>query len=117
MAENKRKTESKDGNKEKRKFSIGWIYIVVLIGIFFIYFSGDRQSNVNKEVGWDKLSRVLVKKDYSQIKVINGETAEISIKQDAVRRDTMYNDLFYSDGGLFSDKNADIDKLNDVYVY
>ena len=117
MTENKRKTEPKDGNKEKRKFSIGWIYIVVLIGIFFIYFSGDRQSNVNKEVGWDKLSRVLVKKDYSQIKVINGETAEISIKQEAVRRDTMYNDLFYSDGGLFSDKNADIDKLNAVYVY
>ncbi|MBP3254623.1 MAG: ATP-dependent zinc metalloprotease FtsH [Bacteroidales bacterium] len=102
---------------DKKKFNISWIYIAVLIIIFVIYISGDRQSNVNREIGWDKLQKVLVQKDYSKITVVNNEFAEITIKTDAIRRDTMYNDLVHTDGGMFSDNKTDLSKLNAIYIY
>lgn len=104
-------------NNNKQKFNITWIYVIMLIGIFFLYFTGNKDSKVDKEVRWDKLQKVLVQHDYSKIVVVNGQFAEITIKQDAIRRDTMYNDLFNTDGGLFSQNGTDLSKLQAMYVY
>lgn len=116
-----RNTNKKTNNPNgKKRFNIYWIYIVVLAIIFFIWTSGgpDRKSNVSKEVGWEKLQKVLLNKDFSQIKVINSEYAEIFIKQEAISRgDTMYNDIFKNDGGIFSPDKLSLDKLNASYIY
>jgi AFG3 family protein len=100
----------------KMKFNLYWIYILFFIVITAIYLSSGNKSSINKEVSWDKLQRVLLKKDYSKIKVVNKEYAEISIKTDALRTDTMYNDLVHNDG-LFSDKNANYNQVNATYTY
>ena len=105
-------------NNNKPKFSISWIYIVVLIGIFFLWFTeGDRTSKVDKQVGWEKLQKVIFQRDYTKIVVINGQYAEISINTDAIRRDTMYSDLYNTDGGTFSNKKNDIGNLQAMYIY
>lgn len=104
-------------NNNKQKFNITWIYVIMLIGIFFLYFTGNKDSKVDKEVRWDKLQKVLVQHDYSKIVVVNGQFAEVTIKQDAIRRDTMYNDLFNTDGGLFSQNSTDLSKLQAMYIY
>ena len=104
-------------NKGKKRINITWIYIVTLIIILFLWVNGGGESKIDKKVTWDKLEKVLLKKDYSKIVVVNQQFAEITIKTDAIRRDTLYRDLFSSDGGLFSDSNEDINKLNARYVY
>lgn len=104
-------------DNKKRRFNIGWIYLVVLAIIFFIYFGGDTTSKVDREVDWAKLQKVLLNKDYSEITVVNSKFAEITIKPDAIRRDTMYNDLYHNDGGLFSNDGVDLNKLEAKYTY
>ncbi len=120
MAEKKKKEfriNPSGNNNNKQKFNITWIYVIMLIGIFFLYFTGNKDSKVDKEVRWDKLQKVLVQHDYSKIVVVNGQFAEVTIKQDAIRRDTMYNDLFNTDGGLFSQNSTDLSKLQAMYIY
>ena len=120
MADNKKKEfkVNPQGNKDKKpKFSITWIYLAVLAVIIFLWTSGEKTSKVDREVSWDKLQKVLVQRDYTKITVVNGQFAEIAISTDAVRRDTMYNDLFNTDGGMFSDDKLDISKLQAMYVY
>lgn len=105
------------GKNGKPKFNITWIYIISLIAIVVFWFTGEDRSKVSKEVKWEKLQKVLVQRDYTQIVVVNQKYAEISINPDAIRRDTMYNDLYKNDGGLFSDANSNVDRLQAMYVY
>lgn len=108
-----------NGQNKKFKFNIVWIYVIVLAIIVWMWIGNDgtATSNVNKEVSWEKLQKVLFNKDYSKIVVVNQEFAEITIKTDAIRKDTMYNDLYKNDGGILSNNNDDINKLNAVYTY
>ena len=126
MTEQKQTNKAKQTNKgkqntnNKKKFSIYWIYVVLFAAIVFLWTSGtkDGKSNVSREVNWEKLQKVINNKDFSQIKVINKEYAEIFIKQEAISRgDTMYNDIFKNDGGIFSSDKLSLDKLNASYVY
>ena len=104
---------------KKIKFKTSWIYLIVIGIIIYLFFdNGDRTSDVSTEVTWDKLQKVLINKDYSKIKVVNSQFAEITIKTEAIRRqDTMYNDLYRNDGGIWSNANASLDKLNAFYTY
>ena len=126
MAEQKQTNKAKQTNKgkqnpnSKKKFSIYWIYVVLFAAIVFLWTSGtkDGKSNVSREVNWEKLQKVINNRDFSQIKIINKEYAEIFIKQEAISRgDTMYNDIFKNDGGIFSSDKLSLDKLNASYVY
>lgn len=107
-------------NGKKKGFKVWWLYLAVLaIIIFLCYGNNDgMMSSVTKEVSWQKLQKVLLSRDYSQIKVVNSEYAEISIKTEAIRNsDTMYNDLYRNDGGVWSTNNDNLDKLNAFYTY
>ena len=53
MAEKKKKEfriNPSGNNINKQKFNITWIYVIMLIGIFFLYFTGNKDSKVDKEV-------------------------------------------------------------------
>ena len=107
------------GKNKKFKFNISWLYIFVLVFIVYLWTTsnGDTKSNVDKEVKWEKLQKVLLNKDYSKIVVVNKEFAEVTIKTDAIRKDTMYNDLYPNDGVFGSNRNVNINNLNAKYIY
>lgn len=124
MAQEQKKGQQKNNtpkiNGKKPKFSIYWIYIILLAIIVYVWTSGDgiSKSNVSKEVSWEKAQKVLLQRDFSNIKVVNKEYAEIFIKPEAISRgDTLYNDIYKNDGGVFSNNNNDLDKLNASYIY
>lgn len=123
MAENNKQKPAPKlplNNGKKKGFKVWWIYLSVLAIIVFLYYggNGNATSSVTKEVSWQKLQKVLLSRDYSQIKVVNSEYAEITIKTEAIRNsDTMYNDLYRNDGGIWSTNNDNLDKLNAFYTY
>lgn len=124
MAQEQKKGQQKNNtpkiNGKKPKFSIYWIYIILLAIIVYVWTSGDgiSKSSVSKEVSWEKAQKVLLQRDFSNIKVVNKEYAEIFIKPEAISRgDTLYNDIYKNDGGVFSNNNNDLDKLNASYIY
>jgi cell division protease FtsH len=93
---NKKNNFKKPLGKNSKKnfhFNMYWIYATLLIVIGIIWFSGDSDKSINREIQWSKLEQVLLKKDYSKINVINKDYAEVYIKPDAIKTDTTYNDL------------------------
>ncbi|MBR1769253.1 MAG: ATP-dependent zinc metalloprotease FtsH [Bacteroidales bacterium] len=92
--------------------------VIILVWLFFSGGDNKGKSNVSKEIGWEKLYKVILNRDYAQIKIVNKEYAEVFIKPEAIRNaDTLYNDLFSNDGGIFNRNNDVLDKLNASYVY
>lgn len=85
--------KKKLGGKPKFKFNIYWIYIAAFAFFGILWFTDNGEGTINKEIEWDKLQQVLLKKDYSKITVVNKEFAEIYIKADAIKSDSAYNDL------------------------
>ncbi len=79
--------------KPKFAFNIYWIYIAIFIFFGIIIFTDDGGGKVNREIQWEKLQQVLLKKDYSKITVVNKEFAEIYIKPEAINSDSLYKDL------------------------
>ncbi|MDO5760091.1 MAG: ATP-dependent zinc metalloprotease FtsH [Bacteroidota bacterium] len=120
MAQEQNKGQNKNPKLKKPKFNIFWIYILLLAIIIYIWTSGygSSKSSVSKEVTWDKAQKVLLNRDFSAIKVVNKEYAEIFIKQEAISRgDTLYNDIYKNDGGVFSNNKITLDNLNASYIY
>lgn len=124
MAQEQRKNQQKNNTTKikgkKPKFNIYWIYIILLAIIIWVWTSGDgvSKSSVSREVSWEKAQKVLLQRDFSNIKVVNKEYAEIFIKPEAISRgDTLYNDVYKNDGGLFSNNSTDLNKLNASYIY
>lgn len=124
MAQEQRKNQQKNNTSKikgkKPKFNIYWIYIILLAIIIWVWTSGDgvSKSSVSREVTWEKAQKVLLQRDFSNIKVVNKEYAEIFIKPEAISRgDTLYNDVYKNDGGLFSNNSTDLNKLNASYIY
>lgn len=101
------------GKKPKFTFNIYWIYIAIFIFIGILFFTDNGDNKINKEIGWDKLQQVLLKKDYTKISVINKEFAEIYIEAKALESDTTYNDL-KPKSGLFGTQPT---PKNAFYVY
>ncbi len=101
------------GKKPKFTFNIYWIYIAIFIFIGILFFTDNGDNKINKEIGWDKLQQVLLKKDYTKISVINKEFAEIYIEAKALESDTTYNDL-KPKSGLFGTQPT---PKNAFYIY
>lgn len=99
--------------KPKITFNIYWIYIAIFIFIGILFFTDNGDSKISREIGWDKLQQVLLKKDYSKITVVNKEFAEIYIDTESLNSDTLYNDL-KPKSGLFGTQSS---PKNAFYVY
>lgn len=96
--------KNKLGGKPKFKFNIYWIYIAAFAFFGVLWFTDSGEGTINKEIEWDKLQQVLLKKDYSKITVVNKEFAEVYIKADAIKSNPAYNDL-KPKSGLFGTKS------------
>ncbi|MDR0789619.1 MAG: AAA family ATPase, partial [Bacteroidales bacterium] len=110
---NKRNFKSPKGKQPKIKFSVYWIYAALLIGVIVLSFGGDNDNTTSKDILWDKLKTVLLKKDFSKITVINKEFAEIYIKPEIIKTNDTYKDLRIKNG-LFSSANTN---NSGFYVY
>ncbi|MBQ9254412.1 MAG: ATP-dependent zinc metalloprotease FtsH [Bacteroidales bacterium] len=117
--DNKNTVGNNKGNK--RYFNIYWLYVIILGIIIYLSFgkNNNNKSDVTKEVTWEKLQKVIYNKDYQEIRVVNRKFAEVVIKSDALRldKDSMYSDLYKDDGGIWSNNNTSLDKLNAFYTY
>lgn len=117
--DNKNTVGNNKGNK--RYFNIYWLYVIILGIIIYLSFgkNNNNKSDVTKEVTWEKLQKVIYNKDYQEIRVVNRKFAEVTIKSDALRldKDSMYSDLYKDDGGVWSNNNISLDKLNAFYTY
>ena len=81
------------GNKPFKMRPMTIIYLVLLVVIGFLFFGGSG-SAPKQAITWDKLQPILERHDYESITVVNQEVAEVRIKADAVKRDTVtYGDL------------------------
>lgn len=113
--QNKNKNNFKNPMKGKPKltFNIYWIYIAVFIFLGIMLFTDNGESKINKEIQWEKLQQVLLKKDYSKIIVVNKDFAEVYIKPDAIKSNSLYNDLRPKSGFLGSQTNV----KESFYIY
>ena len=78
-------------NRPKTSKVLYIIYGVIMIFLVWGPFSGG--SSTSQEITWERLAKILERDDYSKITVVNEEVAQIHIKADAIKADT----LFYHD--------------------
>ena len=83
------------------KFNFYWLYIALFIGIAVIWFTSGNNSNVNREVNWDRIEQVLLDRDYSRIVVVNEAFAEVYIKPEALKNKDEYKDIRPNPGSSF----------------
>lgn len=82
------------GKKNKGSAIMYVIYAIIIIGLSSLLFGGE-SSGASKKIAWSKLEPILVKHDYEKVVVVNEEFAEIYIKRDVLKRDSLtYKDLF-----------------------
>lgn len=99
MSEEKKKntpkgktTKSKD-SKPKKSWIIYVVYGIILVALGSMLLGPDAKSSDHK-IKWSKLERILMKQDYSRIVIVNKEFAEVYIKPSAMKKDTLYQDLY-----------------------
>lgn len=83
------------GNGGKRRGStvLYIIYGVIMIALIYSFFGSDGGAS-KRQITWERLEPILEKHDYKSITVVNQEVAEIRIKPEAVKNDTVtYGDL------------------------
>lgn len=78
------------GKKPRSSRVLYWIYGIIMLALLFTMFGGGTPK---QPITWEKFERILENDDYESITVINQEVAEISIKSEAIKRDTSYHDL------------------------
>ncbi len=97
MADQPRRQQPQQPNRGKKPKGSQILYIAyafILLGIAWMFFGGGGNSASKQPIEWAKLEQVLERHDYESINVINQEVAEIHIKHEAVKRDTvMYRDI------------------------
>ena len=85
------------GNQNKRPRGSKVLYIiygVIMLGLVWSLFGNGGGSSSKREITWERLQPILEKGDYESITVINQEVAQIRIKPDVARRDTVtYGDI------------------------
>ena len=68
------------------------VYGVILLLLVFNLFGNDGAAK--QQITWERLEPILERHDYESITVINQETAEIKIKDEAIKNDPKrYRDL------------------------
>ncbi len=76
-----------NGKKKFYPFPMGWIYLILLIGILIIYFFPKKSSEA-KEITWQEFKQdMLLSHDANKINVINKETVEVYIKEDSLKKE------------------------------
>ena len=86
---------NKGGNNGKKRRSDWFMYVIYAIIIVFLgsmWLGGDTDG-ANKEIQWSKLDEILRRGDQEKIVVVDREYAEIFIKEEALQKDSSYNDL------------------------
>ena len=69
------------------------IYIAILVALAVSFFGGGNSSS-KQSITWERLQPILERHDYESITVINQEVAEIRIKREVAKRDTItYHDI------------------------
>ena len=82
-------------NKKSRGPRVMYIvYGVIMLLLLWSLVGGKSGSSGKREITWERLEPILEKEHYESITVINQEVAEIRIKSDVARRDTItYRDI------------------------
>ena len=82
-------------NKKPRGPRVMYIvYGVIMLLLLWSLVGGKNGSSGKREITWERLEPILEKEHYESITVINQEVAEVRIKNDVARRDTItYRDI------------------------
>ena len=82
-------------NKRPRGSRVMYIvYGVIMALLLWSLVGGKNGSSGKREITWERLEPILEKEHYESITVVNQEVAEIRIKSDVARRDTItYRDI------------------------
>ena len=91
---NKQQNMPNRQNKPKWSRPMYIIYGVLMVVIAWLFFGGSGSTASKQPITWERLQPILERHDYESITVINQEVAEIRIKSDVVKRDTVtYRDI------------------------
>ena len=95
MAEQRKQPQrNAKGNGPRRPRFIYIAYGVIILALLYTLIGGG-ESATQRDIEWDKLVGILERGDQERITVINGKRAEITIKKEALLRDTVtYKDLY-----------------------
>ena len=80
------------GKNPKSKFNFYWIYALVAV-IFFSTYLINFWEGGSEKITWGELKVMLEDGDVERVILVNKETAEIFIKQDAIDRDSKYEEI------------------------
>ncbi|MBP7849390.1 MAG: ATP-dependent zinc metalloprotease FtsH [Lentimicrobiaceae bacterium] len=83
--------QGENGKKPRNRFSIYWIYALValiFIGIQYINFGTE-----TKDIDWNDIRRMVANQDIAKLVVINNKYAEVFIKPEKIKEDTLYKDF------------------------
>ena len=99
------KPQGQDGGAQKPKKN--WVMYVVY-GIIILMLGGmllrSDEGASPRPISLPKLESVMVKHDYSKIVIVNEEYAEIYIKEESLKNDTSYRDLYGQGHALINEK-------------
>ena len=99
------KPQGQDGGAQKPKKN--WVMYVVY-GIIILMLGGmllrSDEDASPRPISLPKLESVMVKHDYSKIVIVNEEYAEIYIKEESLKNDTSYRDLYGQGHALINEK-------------
>ena len=82
------------GKRPKGSRVLYIVYLVIMVALVWSLFGGSGGSSSKQEITWARLEPILEKEHYESITVINEEVAQIRIKPEVARRDTVtYRDI------------------------
>lgn len=81
------------GQKPKRNWVLYAVYGVIIVALGSMLINQD-SKDAPRPIKWAKLEHILVNHDYTKIVIVNKEFAEIHLKHSALKRDTLYEDLY-----------------------
>jgi len=83
MASKKKKGPNK---VKKYTLNLSWLYIILLVGIIWMMFSGEKGANPQK-VEWDEVKEMVLNGDVKEIAFVrNDYKGEVTIKQDSLEK-------------------------------
>ena len=94
MAEQPQKQPRPGRNNRKGPRFIYIIYAVIMVALLWSVMGNKGGGSSKREITWERLEPILEKGDYESITVVNQQVAEIRIKSEVVRRDSItYRDI------------------------
>ena len=82
-----------NGGKRKGSTILYIVYFIIGISLITLFFGADKNGS-SRQIAWEKLEPILERHDYSKIVVVNQEVAQIHIKPEVAKADTVtYRDI------------------------